>query len=495
MQGQLTIWTDHELGTIKANLYGSFAEHLGRCTYGGLWVGPQSSIPNDDGLRRDVVQALAAMKLPVLRWPGGCFADDYHWEWGIGPQRRKRRNLWWDQPETNEFGTDEFLRLCRAVGCQPYLSVNVGSGTVEEAVNWMEYCNSSQDSHYANLRGQYASAEPYGVRYWGLGNENWGCGGNMSPQQYAYECRKYACFMQKMGRDVAEGIYLIACGDERQPWNAELLRYLDGAVGSLDALSIHMYRSGALRQAHAGSETFDASPEHFYRLMGEVVGMEERVCQTADLLDYYSTPEHQLGLVVDEWGLWYCDTDEGLFQQSPLKDGLFAAAALNMFNRHCDSVVMTNMAQTLNVLQAFLLTRGSDMILTPTYYAYEMMKGHQGATLLASQVSSTSLGDTEGREFDALSLSASRSADGDRLTLSVVNMSLEEDCRTEITLQGLQTVKGVSARVLTSGQVTDCNDFDDGDRIRAQPVEVGAAGPSFAHTFPAKSLTVMEIEA
>lgn len=494
MQGYITVWVDRELGTINRNIYGSFAEHLGRCIYGGLWVGPQSRIPNDEGLRRDVVQALAAMKLPVLRWPGGCFADDYHWEGGIGPQRRPRRNLWWNQPETNEFGTDEFIHLCRAVGCEPYISVNVGSGTVEEAINWMEYCNSSQESHYANLRRRHASPEPYGVRYWGVGNENWGCGGNMSPQQYAYECRKYACFMRKMGVDLEAGAYLIACGDEREPWNAEVLRHLGGAVGSLDALSIHMYRGGAPAQAHAASETFDASPEHFYRLMGEVVGMEEKVRQTAALLDYYSPSDHKLGLVVDEWGTWYCDTDEGLFQQSPLKDGLFAAAALNMFNRHCDSVVMTNMAQTANVLQAVILTRGSEMVLTPTYHAYEMMKGHQGATLLASQANSTTLADTEGRAFETLSLSASRSAKGCKLRLSVVNMSLEEDCRTEITLRGLETVKGVSARVLTSEQVTDCNDFDDGDRIKPQPVEVQAAVPSFSHTFPAKSLTVIEIE-
>ncbi len=492
MRGTITVWADHDLGLIDPNLYGSFAEHLGRCVYGGLWVGPQSHIPNQEGLRSDVVAALRALRLPVLRWPGGCFADDYHWEWGVGPQRRPRRNLWWNQPESNEFGTDEFLRLCQAVGCAPYISVNVGSGTVEEAVNWMEYCNSAQASYYANLRRRHGHPQPYGVRYWGLGNENWGCGGNMTAQQYAYECRKYACFMKKMGVDIEGGVYLIAVGHDHLPWNLEVLRNLEGALHTIDALSIHMYRTGHPAQGPP-STVADDSPEHFYRLLGEVPGMEEKVCKTADLLDYYSTADHRLDLVVDEWGTWYHDADEGLCQQGPLKDGLFAAAVLNMFNRYCKAISMANIAQTVNVLQAVILTRGSEMILTPTYHAYEMMKGHQGATLLASRASSVNLADDKGREYDALSLSASRSADGKTLTLSVVNMSVEEDCQAQLRLSGLERLAGASGRVLTADSVAACNDFGEGERVRPQPVAVNAALPTFTHTFPAKSLTVLEI--
>ena len=492
MQGTLTIWTDHELGVINPNLYGNFAEHLGRCVYGGLWVGERSSIPHEGGLRTAAVEALRALRLPVLRWPGGCFADDYHWECGVGPQRRPRRNLWWGGPESNEFGTDEFLELCGAVGCAPYLSVNVGSGTVEEAVNWMEYCNSSQVSHHANQRRAHGHPDPYGVRYWGIGNENWGCGGNMTPEQYAHECRKYACFLSKLGREVEGGVYLIAVGHDDLGWNHEVLRHMDGALGDLSALSIHMYRSG--HPAHGPAATSDDdSPAHFYRLLGEIVDMEDKVRKTADLLDFYSTRQHRLDLVVDEWGTWYGDTDEGLCQPGPLKDALFTAAALHLYQRYCGAVSMTNLAQTANVLQSLLLTRGSDTVLTPTYHAYEMMKNHQGATLLAGRATSIALADDRGREYDALSVSASRSADGGTLTLSVANLSLDQDCPTEVRLAGLEAVGGAAARVLTSAGIADVNDFGNGERVKPQATPVQVALPSFRHTFPARSLTVLDV--
>ncbi|NLO74949.1 MAG: alpha-N-arabinofuranosidase [candidate division WS1 bacterium] len=492
MTGMITVWADHDLGVINPNIYGSFAEHLGRCVYGGLWVGPESQVPNDEGLRTAAVEALRAMRLPILRWPGGCFADDYHWEWGVGAERRSRRNLWWTQPETNEFGTNEFLRLCAAVGCEPYLCVNVGSGTVEEAVNWMEYCNSAQDSRYANLRRTHGHREPYGVRYWGVGNENWGCGGSMTGQQYAYECRKYATFMRKLGVDVEGGVKLVAAGHGNDDaWDAEMFRYLHGSFHNLDAVSIHRYSFAGSWEHKA--ETLDPTAEHFYRLMGDVVGMEERVRRARALVEYYSPPGHPLELFMDEWGTWYRDTEEGLFQQAPLKDGLFAAAALNMFNRHSPVLAMTSTAQTANVLQALLLTRGSETVLTPTYHAYEMMKGHQGATLLASRASSSNLADSDGREYEALSLSASRSEDGQTLTLSVVNLSCEQDCATEIMLRGVDAIQGATARILTAESTATANDFEDGERVKPQAVPVAAGLPSFAHTFPAHSLTVIEI--
>ena len=488
MTGQIRVWADNEISKINSNIYGSFAEHLGRCIYGGIWVGPDSRIPNEAGLRTDVVEALAAMKLPVLRWPGGCFADDYHWEWGLGAQRRKRRNLWWHQPEDNSCGTEEVIRRCRVVGCEPYICANVGSGTVEEAVNWMEYCNSTQNSYYADLRRQNGNKEPFGVRYWGVGNENWGCGGSMSPEQYSYEYRKYATYMRKMGLDIEGGVYLIACGYD-ETWNVNLLRALEGRAHLADGLSIHLYRG---RQSPSATEFED---RHHYLLMGDVVEMAERVQKAADLLGFFSTSDHQIGLVIDEWGTWYPEAtvENGLYQQSALRDGLFTAAALNMFNNHCDSIVMTNMAQTVNVLQAVILTQGSDMVLTPTYHAYEMMKNHQDATLVASKASSTSLSDEDSREFDALSISASKSADGKTLVLSVVNQSLEHDCETDIIITGVETIGAVAGRILASDDIRHHNTFEQPEKVQPREAEISAEGTELHHTFPAKSLTVLEI--
>jgi alpha-L-arabinofuranosidase len=287
-------------------------------------------------------------------------------------------------------------------------------------------------------------------------------------------------------------VTLVAAGHGNDDaWDHEMLSHLAGALGTIGAVSIHRYSSGAAQ--FAGALTTDASPEHFYRLLGEVAVMEQKIVKARALLDYYAPPGRHLDLLLDEWGTWYGDTDAGLCQQNPLKDGLFTAAALNMFNRHCTGLAMTNMAQTANVLQSVLLTRGSELVLTPTYHAYEMLKGHQGATLLASRATSTDLADTEGRAYEALSLSASRSADGKTLTLSVVNLSLDEDCAIEILLRGLESIGSATARLLTAESPTTVNDFDDRERVTPQPVPVSAALPSFTHAFPAKSLTVIEI--
>ncbi len=429
MDAKLRVNATHKLGTINPNMYGNFAEHLGRCIYGGLWVGPGSTTPNDNGLRLDTTSALRDLKLPVLRWPGGCFADNYHWQWGVGPedQRRPGHNLWWDRPEPNEFGTDEFMRACSTIGCAPYVCINVGSGTVEEALGWVEYCNSAQDTYNTRLRRQNGHREPYGVRYWGIGNENYGCGGSMAPEYYANEYRKFATYLRAMDATLDGGLFLIAAG-LADDYNAEFFRQMRPALHLLDGFSIHLYVGG-----FSPSATGFSDDDH-YRLLGEVLGMNRAVDRACHLLRYYSTFGRRINLIVDEWGTWYPEANvpSGLYQQNALRDALYTVCALNMFNRHCERLVMTNMAQTINVLQSVLLTQGSQMVRTPTYWAYWLFRDHMGATGVSADVDGPTIRDSVGRDVPLVDASASLSPEGDKLFLTLANVHLTEAVSLEV---------------------------------------------------------------
>ncbi len=484
MDAQVRVDLGRELGRIDPNIHGSFAEHLGRCVYGGLWVGPNSPIPNEDGIRRDVAEALRELELPVLRWPGGCFADNYHWDWGVGPAatRQPRHNLWWSQPEPNEFGTNEFLRLCRVVGCEPYICLNVGSGTVEEALGWVEYCNSSQDTYYTRQRRLSGHKEPYGVRYWGVGNENWGCGGTMTPEQYAWEYRKYATYLRRMDDTVRGGLYLVA-GGHTDGWNFRFLREMRGALHLVDGLSLHLYVGG-----YSASAT-DFTEEQYYRLMGDVIEMETAVRRAVYLLEEVS-PGRQIGLIVDEWGTWYPEArvTSGLYQQNALRDALYTACALNMFNRHCRQVAMTNMAQTVNVLQSMILTCGSQIVKTPTYWVYYLFRPHRGGTALGCDVCVCSVADSQGREVPMVSASASRSQDGKSLTVTLVNVSLEEGVDVQVEIQGSQVRGRPEAWVLTAEDVRAHNSFECPEAVVPRETSVSTEGSGLRATLPPASV-------
>jgi alpha-N-arabinofuranosidase len=468
---QLTVKVQDRLGVINPNIYGSFAEHLGRCIYGGLWVGPESKIPNVDGLRLEAVEALRELQLPVLRWPGGCFADNYHWQWGIGPreQRPPRHNLWWKQPEPNAFGTDEFMHLCELVGCRPYICLNVGSGSVEEALGWVEYCNSSQETYYTRLRRDNGREQPYGVRYWGVGNENWGCGGHMTPEQYAAEYRKYATYLRAMDDTVAGGLFLVACG-YHDTWNRRLLAALQDVLSLVDGLSLHLYVG-----AYSKSATEFSDGEH-YRLMGDVLDMEAAVRRTKLLLQEFA-PQRPPAIVVDEWGTWYGEATvpAGLYQQNALRDALFTACALNMFNRHCDAVAMTNMAQTVNVLQSVLLTRGPQLIRTPTYWVYWMYRPHMGASAVRCQLEpQETVTDSQGRAVPCLSASASLSSEARQLFVTVANIHLSETAEVTVQAEGAKLGGRAKGQLLTAADVRAHNDFDAPDRVRPQEISFSA---------------------
>lgn len=490
MDARVDVDVSRPIGTISPNLYGSFAEHLGRCIYGGIWVGPDSSIPNADGIRLDVAEALRELGLPVLRWPGGCFADNYHWQWGVGPveKRKRRHNLWWSQPEPNQFGTGEFMRLCQLVGCQPYICLNVGSGSVEEAIGWVEYCNSVQDTYYTRLRRQSGRAEAYGVRFWGIGNENWGCGGSMTPEHYAHEYRKYATYVRRMDDTVDGGLFLIAAG-HTDAWNFRFLRQMQGAMHLVDGLSIHLYVGGYSKSAT------EFSDEEYYRLMGDVLDMEAAV-RRADILLSDLSPTRHLWLVVDEWGTWYPEATvaTGLYQQNALRDAVFAACALNMFNRYCRRVAMTNMAQTVNVLQSVILTRGPDMVRTPTYWTYHMFRPHMGAEAVECSVACPRVCDGQGRLVPVVSASASRSPDGSEIAVTLANIHLEQAVELAVVVFG-GAGRAAEGRLLTADSARAHNTFEQPERVVPRPLDVSSDGNEVTVTLPPASVAAIVMHA
>lgn len=443
-------------GTINKNIYGHFAEHLGRCIYGGLYVGEDSQIPHVNGLRTDVVSALKELNIPVLRWPGGCFADTYHWKDGIGPKSQRKTIVntnWGGVTENNSFGTHEFMELCRQLGCEAYFSGNVGSGTVQEFSDWVEYCNMPGVSPMADLRRENGREEPWNVKYWGIGNEAWGCGGNMRPAFYADLCRMYSTYLRNY--DSEHRIYKIASGANVDDY--EWTRVVAGQAGhTIDALSLHYYTLPNDDWQHKGAAT-GFTKEEYYSVLRKTLRMEELVEEHSRVMKQ-AAPKRRLGLVVDEWGTWYDvepDTNPGfLYQQNTMRDALVAAVNLNIFNNHCDIVVMANIAQTVNVLQAMVLTEGARMLCTPTYHVFSLYKGHQGARQLESYAEASLLPG----EVPSLHSSASEAADGSVL-LTVANLDADTAAPLECFITGLSknsTVKGE----LLSGAPGAHNTFD-----------------------------------
>lgn len=373
---------------IHKNIYGHFAEHLGRCIYDGIWVGENSSISNYKGIRADIVEALQRIKAPVIRWPGGCFADEYHWKDGVGPKasRKKMINTHWGSiVENNYFGTHEFLTFCELIGAKPYICGNVGSGTVQEMQEWVEYMNASEGP-MAEWRKSNGRNEPWGIYYFGIGNENWGCGGKMRAEYYADVYKHFQNFIHTYGEN---SLYKIACGPRNDDyhWTEVLMRE---AAPFMDGLSLHYYTRifscGENKTERRGS-ALKFGEDDYFTILKKAYYTEYLVKMHSKIMDRYD-PEKRVALIVDEWGTWY-DTEpdtnpDFLFQQNTIRDALVAGISLNIFNNHCDRVKMTNIAQTVNVLQALVLTENEKMLLTPTYHVFDLYKVHQDSILLPS---------------------------------------------------------------------------------------------------------------
>lgn len=454
-----------DLGThqISKHIYGHFAEHLGNCIYGGFWVGEDSDIPNTRGIRNDVIEALREINPPIIRWPGGCFADYYHWKDGIGPRDQRPsiiNSSWGGVTEDNSFGTHEFLDLCDLLDAEPYLCVNVGSGTVQEAADWVEYVNSSNESPMTKLRKQNGREEPWDVKFWAVGNESWGCGGNMTPDYYTDLFKRYGTYMR------AGNLIKIASGgiDTDYNWTETVLKKTQNYKQLIQGYSFHYY-SVYPSWAKKGSATMFEENEWFHMIKTTLL-MEDRLKKQIALMEEYD-PENKIGLMADEWGTWYevePGTNPGfLYQQNTLRDAVIASLFLNIFNNHAERVKMANIAQTINVLQAMLLTKEDQLVKTPSYYVFKMYKVHQDATLLPLNI------ECEDYEFDNLklpSVNASASVDKEGVIhISLTNINPEKDIELSLDLRGTDKLTDTSAEIITAEKMNSYNDFGKDEEV------------------------------
>jgi len=487
---------------ISRHIYGHFSEHLGRCIYGGFWVGEDSPIPNVRGIRKDVVATLKNIKIPNLRWPGGCFADEYHWKDGIGPRAERPKMInthWGGVTEDNAFGTHEFFDLCEQLSdpagkrCEPYICGNVGSGTVQELSQWVEYCNFDGVSPMADLRKKNGREKPWQACFWGIGNESWGCGGNMTPEFYADNYRRYAVYVRRYGNTVP---YKIACGpsDVNYNWTRVLMEKTCNERGNLiDGLSLHYYTIPG-EWAFKGSAT-QFTEEEWLVTMKKAYLMDELVHKHGAIMDEYD-PKRKVSLVVDEWGAWYDvepDTNPGfLYQQNTLRDALVAGIHLNIFNNHCERVGMANIAQTVNVLQSVILTEGAAMVLTPTYHVFDMYKVHHDAFKLRVQVESEKCSAGSGA-IPAISASSSKDDEG-KIHVSMTNIDPKNQQEVLLEIRGVSP-GSLTGKIITADRMQDHNTFEDADKVKIEDFSGAViSGRDIRVTLPAKSVVTLEIE-
>jgi alpha-N-arabinofuranosidase len=488
-KGKVIIDLHKILGNINPNIYGHFADLYG--AYPGIWVGEDLDIPNYGGIRKDLVEAFRKINPPVIRWPGGTFADYYHWRDGMGSRdKRPRRVDPFGREESNQFGTDEFMRFCSLVGAEPYICLNVGSGTPEEARSWVEYCNYGGDSFYAKLRAENGHPEPYNVRYWEIGNETYTF---TDPHAYAVEYRRMATLIStKLYEQFYPNpsllkskskIEFVACGQTRE-WNMKFMEAMKDYLGTIDYISIHHYFGG-----YGGAINF--TDKDYYELLASVQGLEYYIQETLNVIDFFAEQKKDIRIIVDEWGTWYPEATlaNKFKQQNTLRDAILAASVLNLFNRYSKRVVMANIALLINVLQALFLTDGDKLIATPTYYVYDIYKYHMGNNAVRAEASSSIIKGAPApaelhlavplqarRPLEALDVSASVSKNVDELVITLVNNSLDEEYETEILLRGDQKMADGKMITLTADNVRTFNDFSTPEKIKLVEKKLTANG-------------------
>jgi alpha-N-arabinofuranosidase len=491
---QLVIVANHSGPIISKDIYGHFSEHLGTCIYGGIWVGRDSKIPNTSGIRNDVLAALKEIKVPNLRWPGGCFADTYHWKDGIGPQSKRASIVnthWGGVTEDNSFGTHEFMKLTELLGCDAYINGNVGSGTVREMSEWVEYLTSDAESPMTKLRKENGREDPWKVKYWAIGNENWGCGGNMNADYYANVMRQFSTYL---GSYSGNRLYRVACGpsDYNVAWTETLMKDPDTRK-MFQGLSIHYYSvPGGWGRKNSATNFTEEDWFETFRLNYE---MDRIIKGHKAIMDRYD-PEKSKGLVVDEWGNWFQvepGTNPGfLYQQSTLRDAITAAIHLNIFNQNADRVKVANLAQMVNVLQAVILTKDDKMVLTPTYHVFRMFRVHQEAQLLNTDLRCEDY-TFNNRKIPSVSASASVDKDG-KIHVTLANLNPNKEITLTCPIIG-DTFKSVTGEVLTAGAMNANNSFEKPETVK--PVTFNGFSMKdgvLTVTMPPKSVVALELK-
>jgi alpha-N-arabinofuranosidase len=518
-ESRIDVLLDEPLGVIHPDIYGHFIEHLGGVIYDGIWVGEGSKIANAGGIRKSLIDDMRRLKAPVTRWPGGCFADSYDWMDGIGPrnQRPKRTNFWADERQlrdkgvilqrfdSNHFGTDEYLRFCRLTGTAPYVAVNIRSLHATSFYRWMEYCNSPAGSTtLAEQRAAAGSAEPYNVRYWGIGNETWGCGGNFLPEEYAIEYRRFIAWIPRYGVDVK----LIASGPNGSDWSWTrrfLQKYVEkgsGMLNSLYGLSLHHYSENLARGKETDWYRRKGSAVNFdvvdwYELLREGDRMEPMIEGHWQVMGEYDR-QRRVKLIVDEWGPWYAAGSEvnpahALGQMITLRDAVMSAATLDIFNRHPEKVIMANTAQLINCLNSLFLADGDNYVRTPVFHVFEMYIPHMGATSVRAEfMAPAAKYERDGQPAAFWGLRGSASVRDKNLTISVVNPDVSQPREAEIAIHGGRA-KSLGAITLTHSDIRAHNTFSNPEGVRpAWERVVSVAGP-LRRTFPPASVTVLQI--
>jgi alpha-L-arabinofuranosidase len=479
--------------TISKFIYGHFAEHLGSCIYGGMYVGENSSIPNTRGIRNDVVAALKEISPSVVRWPGGCFADTYHWKDGIGPKDKRPsiiNTTWGGVTEDNSFGTHEFLDFCELIGAEPYICANVGSGTVQEASEWVEYVNSNAKSPMTELRRQNGREKPWHVKFWAVGNESWGCGGNMTPDYYADLYKRFSTYMH--GR----GLYRVASGgtDPDFNWTETVLKKTQNFQNLIQGYSFHYYTFCHGWDDKTSATKFNEN-DWFYTMKNTLL-MEERLEKHIALMDEYD-PQNRIGVMADEWGNWFTvepGTNPGfLYQQNSLRDAVTAGLYLNIFNNHARRVKMANIAQFVNVLQAMILTKDGQIVKTPTFYVFKMYKVHHDALLLPINVMCDNY-TFDGMTLPSVSASASKDREG-KIHVSLTNIDMHHDRTVEIDLRGAENLSTTAGEIITAPHENDYNDFGQSEKVTVQKfTSFSVRNTMLKVNLPAKSVVTIELK-
>lgn len=508
-EARIEILPDEPIGTIAPEIYGHFTEHIGGVVYDGIWVGEDSPIPNIGGIRRSLVDHMRRLKPPVVRWPGGCFADSYNWRDGIGPraQRPRRTNFWIvdkglrnapDGPqkyEPNSFGTNEFAHFCRLIGAQPYLAANLRSATSRDFYEWVEYCNAPAGrTTLSDQRAAAGDPEPFGVRYWGVGNESWGCGGNFTPEEYAAEFRRFTAWVPDYGLPLS----FIGSGpsgddaDWTRRFFARLAERDKGLLGLLYGWGMHYYCGTAGK-----GQAVDFTEDDWYELLEKAVRMEPIILKNWAAMGEID-PAHKVRLVVDEWGAWHragteVDPTYLFGQTSTMRDALIAALTLDIFNRHADKVAMANVAQLVNNLHSLFLARGDKFAATPNFHVFEMYAAHQGGRSLRTIFTAAAVGARAGREASLPGLAGSASLKDKELILTVVNAHAREPREAEIAVRGA-TIKSGRLRVLRSDDIHGRNTLEAPRAVEPMESALPGGGRTIGHRFPAASVTKLSLQ-